>query len=61
MAELQKTKWYYSKTLWANAIAAIAMFIQSTYGYPIDPEIQGYILIAINVILRSITKTELTA
>jgi len=49
-------KWYASKTLWANLIAAIAVFIQSQFSYVIDPQTQLYIVAAINFGLRFVTK-----
>lgn len=54
-------KWYLSKTIWANVIATIAIIIQTITGNNvISPEIQGLILTGINIILRIITKHELT-
>jgi uncharacterized membrane protein len=54
-------QWYLSKTLWANALAALALFIQSEYGYVIPVEVQMQILAAVNIALRFLTKTELVA
>jgi hypothetical protein len=54
-----KKAWYTSKMLWVNAIAAIAIGVQSHYGFVISPELQGYALTAINFVLRIITKQEL--
>jgi hypothetical protein len=51
-----KKKWWMSKTLWANAIAAIALFLQSQFGYQLDPVMQGYILAGLNFVLRFVTK-----
>jgi hypothetical protein len=59
MAETVKKKWYLSKTMWVNAIAAVALGIQNAVGWEISPEIQAYALVAINMILRWITKEEL--
>lgn len=59
MAETAKKKWYLSKTMWVNAIAAVALGIQNAVGWEISPEIQAYALVAINMILRWITKEEL--
>jgi len=47
--------WYLSKTLWFNLIAAVALLLQSRFGFIIDPEAQGGILAIINLILRSVT------
>jgi len=57
---MEKKKWYLSKVLWVNAIATAAAIVQSQYGYVIPAEFQAYGLIAVNTILRLITKSELT-
>jgi hypothetical protein len=49
-------KWYASKTLWVNVIAAASMLLQTRYGFFIDPIMQGLALSAINIVLRKITK-----
>lgn len=49
-------KWWTSKTLWANVIAAVAFFTQAQLGYVIDPVVQGYILAGVNFVLRFVTK-----
>ncbi|HEV7282283.1 MAG TPA: hypothetical protein VGN57_18925 [Pirellulaceae bacterium] len=46
-----------STTLWANLVAAVALFVQSEYGFVIDPIVQGYILALVNAALRFKTKT----
>ena len=54
-------KWYKSKTLWVNAIAIIVIGVQYAAGIEAIPaELQTAILAALNVILRSITKTNIT-
>ena len=54
-------KWYLSKTLWVNAIAFVAIIVQSITGKDLlEPEIQGAFLAIINLILRSVTKQKLT-
>lgn len=53
-------KWYLSKTLYVNLLAAVALFVQNQFGYVIPPEFQAYILILVNLFLRTITKEELT-
>ena len=45
-----------SKTFWTAIISLIAVIVQQKYGYVISPVYETYILIAINVILRAITK-----
>jgi hypothetical protein len=47
--------WYLSKTLWLNAIAVLAMLLQTKFGFVIDPESQAGILAVVNLILRVIT------
>jgi uncharacterized protein involved in exopolysaccharide biosynthesis len=54
-----KKKWYLSKTMWVNAIAAVALGLQSAFGFEVSPEYQAYALVAINLVLRWITKEEL--
>jgi len=50
---------YLSKTLWINIIALGAIVAQSYYGYVVSPEIQGILLVLVNIALRKITKEEL--
>ena len=54
-------KFWLSKTLWVNVLAAVALFVQNQYGWAIPMEYQGYALMVINLVLRTITKEELTA
>lgn len=51
--------WFASKTLWLNILAAAALVIQSFTGFVVSPEVQGAILILLNVILRLVTKSEI--
>lgn len=51
--------WYASKTLWVNAIAAIALLVQTRTGFVIDPEAQTGLLAVINIVLRAVTKDPL--
>ena len=51
---------YESKTLWVNAIALVAIILQSFTGFIIDPESQAAILIVINLVLRAVTGDEVT-
>lgn len=48
-------KWYKSKTLWANLLAIAAVF-----GLDITPDETAAILAVVNILLRLITKEELT-
>ena len=56
---MQQKGWFKSKTLWVNAIAFLAILIQSQTGFVIDLEAQGAILAVINVVLRMVTKEPL--
>jgi len=53
-------KWYLSKTLYVNALAIAALIAQSQFGFVISAEVQLSILAVLNVILRTVTKTEIT-
>jgi hypothetical protein len=52
-------KWYHSKTLWVNLIAAGAALYQLKYGLVLDGPTQGVILTVINVILRGVTSEKI--
>ena len=45
-----------SKTIGVNIVAAIAILLQHKYGYVMDAELQGLILVFINLLLRFVTK-----
>ena len=53
--------WYTSRTLYVNLLAAVALFAQSQLGFALPPGTEAYVLIVVNLILRVITKTGLTA
>jgi hypothetical protein len=54
-------RWYESKTVWVNAIAFIAALLQVIYGKEvINAGVQGIMLTLINIILRAITKHNIT-
>lgn len=53
-------KFYLSRTFWVNILAVIALIVQSQFGYIISPETQVSILAVLNILLRAITKTEIT-
>lgn len=57
---LMGKKWYESKTFWVNVIAAGAMALQMKYGFIVGPELQALGLTAVNLVLRKLTKTEVT-
>jgi hypothetical protein len=52
--------WYTSKTVWFNAVALIALILQAQYGFVLDEATQASIIVFANLILRSITKQEIT-
>ena len=51
--------WWKSKTLWVNVIAIAGIIIRAELGYVFTPETEVGILVAVNCILRLITKEEL--
>ena len=52
--------WWKSKQIWVAVIAMVATAIQAKYGFIISPDLQGYILALVMVILRVITKEPVT-
>ncbi len=50
----------YSRTIWVNAVALIAMFVQSKYGFIIDQSLQTEILLFVNMWLRTKTTKPIT-
>lgn len=58
---MDSKKWYTSKTLWANSIALIAIIVQGATGKEIlSLEVQTTILSVVNIILRLVTKSQVT-
>lgn len=58
---MKNKKWYTSKTMWVNLIATGAIVAQSITGKEVlSPEIQTAILAGINILLRTITKSNIT-
>lgn len=54
-------KWYHSKTLIANVLMGVAVLVQAVTGQDwLDVEVQGAIIIIVNLILRLITKQGLS-
>lgn len=53
-------KWYTSKTIWVNLLAAAAIAVQSKYGFAVPIEYQAMALSGVNLILRKITKGEIS-
>lgn len=57
--EVQGKKFYLSKTLWVNVVAAVAIAVQTKYGFAIGPEYQTIIVALLNLVLRSVTKEKI--
>jgi len=55
-----KKSWYTSKTVWVNALAIVAIIAQAEFGFVISPEANASALALLNLILRAITKEEIT-
>ena len=54
-------KWWQSKTVWANVVAGAAVLVQALTGDEwLDAEVQGAIIVIINLLLRLITKSQLS-
>jgi len=45
-------KWYSSRTVWLNVLAAVTLFLQQQFGFVFSVELQGLILMVLNLILR---------
>ena len=56
---MQAKKWYQSKTLWTNLVAAAAIFVSDSFGIEITAEEAGAVLVMINLFLRVVTKQPL--
>ena len=56
---LEVKSFYYSKTLWINALALIALIAQLRYGFIFSIEEQAALITVINLVLRIFTKKEL--
>ena len=53
-------KWYLSKTLWVNALMFAGVVTQQIAGQNLlDANVQGSIIVVINLILRVVTKEKL--
>jgi len=58
---MESKPFYLSKTFWFNILSALWFFIGPRVGLPeLSPEIFGTIITVGNVILRFITKTEVS-
>ena len=57
---METKAFWQSKTIWLNVLAAIGGIVQTYTGFVISPELQGAVLIILYVILRFVTKSEIT-
>lgn len=58
---MEDKKWYRSKTMWVNGLAAVGIIFQMATGIQFaTTEEQTGILVVINLFLRLITKSGLT-
>lgn len=54
-------KWYTSKTVWSNFIMLIGVIVlNTTVKNILTPEVQAAIITVVNLLLRIITKEEIT-
>lgn len=54
---MNSKKWYLSKTLWANALAGVALVVQNATGNNlVSPELQSALIVLANFVLRLVTK-----
>jgi len=56
---MQAKKWYQSKTLWTNLVAAAAIFVSGNFGVELSGEETGAVLVLVNLVLRLLTKQPL--
>ena len=49
---MNKKPFYRSRTVWLNVLAAVALFLQNQFGYVFSVELQGLVLMVLNLILR---------
>jgi len=56
---MEQKKWFFSRTLWANFVAVMAIAVQGLTGKELlNPEVQGVMLGVANLALRLITKSD---
>ena len=59
---MKNKKWYRSKTLWTNTMMFVGVVIMEFTGNnPMNPEHVASIIAGVNMLLRVVTKTGLTA
>ena len=52
--------WYYSKTIWTNLLVMVAFILNGQFGFELAAAEQVAILTVINIVLRTITKNEIS-
>lgn len=52
---IEVKQWYQSRTVWVNIVALIAIIVQTSTGFVINPTDQLAIITVLNLMLRSIT------
>jgi len=58
---MESKRWFTSRTLWVNLLAAVALIVQYATGYEVfDIEAQATILAFINLVLRVVTGKSLS-
>ncbi len=55
-SQMTGKKFYESKTFWVNVVMALAVTVQSKYGFVMGPEMQALVITGVNLVLRKITK-----
>ena len=57
---MEKKKWWKSRTMILNGLAALAVLIQAATGNAwLNAELQASIIVIVNVVLRMVTKSGL--
>lgn len=60
MSEPDSKKFWFAKTFWVNLLAIICLIVQSRTSFVISPETQVAMLAGLNIVLRAVTKTEIS-
>lgn len=58
---MNKKPFWKSRTIWLNVLAAVALFVQQQFGYVFSVELQGLVLMILNLILRFQTDSPISA
>ena len=58
---MEAKKWYLSRTLWTNTLMFVGVIIAEFMGdNPLNPELIATIITGVNVVLRVVTKAQIT-